>query len=137
MLKTFPLAEPLGTLGTQPSPEEGAALQRAVLQLFARWQVRDDEAAVLLGDLSTRTLVRWRKGELGRVPRDLSDRMANLLGIHKGLRLVFADPQRGYDWVRKPNEAFGGQSALQVMLGGGLTDILRVRRYLDSLRGGW
>lgn len=32
---------------------------------------------------------------------------------------------------------FGGASALDVMLGGELTDIMRVRRYLDAERGGW
>ena len=33
--------------------------------------------------------------------------------------------------------AFAGSSALEVMLGGELTDIMRVRRYLDAERGGW
>ena len=31
----------------------------------------------------------------------------------------------------------GGRTALGVMLGGELTDIMRVRRYLDGERGGW
>lgn len=30
-----------------------------------------------------------------------------------------------------------GSNALDVMLGGELTDIMRVRRYLDTERGGW
>jgi len=122
------------------APDSGAAnaaMQRSILNLFERWQLTDAEAAILLGDISTRTLGRWRKSDLGRVPRDLAERLSNLLGIHKALRLVFAEPQRGYAWVRKPNRDFGGHSALDVMLQGSLTDILRVRRYLDSLRGGW
>ena len=32
--------------------------------------------------------------------------------------------------------SFGGSSALDVMLGGELTDIMRVRRYLDAERSG-
>ena len=59
------------------------------------------------------------------------------MGVHKALRIVFREPQRGYDWVHAPNSAFGGKSALDVMLGGELTDLMRVRRYLDSERGGW
>ena len=39
------------------------------------------------------------------------------------------------DWVKKPNQAFGGQRALDVMLGGYLTDLFRVRAYLDAARG--
>ena len=132
-----PLTTPDGQLDDGFSPEQLAAMQRAALALFERWQVKDDEAAILLGDLSTKTIRRWRKDEFGRVGRDLADRLSNLLGVHKGLRIVFADPQRGYDWIRKPNSDFGGRSALDVMKHGGLMDIVRVRRYLDSARGGW
>ncbi|MGN8001183.1 MbcA/ParS/Xre antitoxin family protein [Sphingomonas sp. 22176] len=59
------------------------------------------------------------------------------MGIHKALRLTFRDPQRGYAWIKAPNTAFGELPALDVMLGGELTDLMRVRRYLDAERGGW
>lgn len=117
--------------------DEIRAMQRAIPTLFARWGLTDAEAAVLLGGVSTKTVQRWREGSFGRVGRDLADRMSTLLGIHKALRLVFADPARGYAWVRKPNAAFDEASALEVMMRGGLEDLLRVRRYLDSVRGGW
>lgn len=117
--------------------DETRAMQRAIPVLFARWELTDAEAAILLGGVSTKTVQRWREGAFGRVGRDLADRMSNILGIHKALRLVFVDPARGYNWIRKSNDAFGGASALEIMLRGGLEDILRVRRYLDSVRGGW
>ena len=109
---------------------------RAVSNLFRFWQVTDEEAAVLL-DLSVRTYRRWKAGDLGRVSRDGKARLSNLLGIHKALRIVFREPQRGYAWIRAPNARFDGRSALDVMLGGDLTDLMRVRRYLDAERGGW
>ena len=56
------------------------------------------------------------------------------MGIHKALRLVFREPQRGYAWIKAANTAFAGTSALKVMLGGELTDLMRVRRYLDAER---
>ena len=119
-------------------PEEAAAMQRAILALMGRWGVRDEDAARLLGGLSVKTYRRWRAGEYGRVGRDLADRMSHLLGIHKALRILFQDPARGYAWISAPNAAFGGRSALEVMVqGGGMEDIRRVRRYLDSARGGW
>lgn len=130
------LAHP-DSLGGRLSSAELAALQGAVLALFDRWQIKDDQAAVLLGDVSTKTISRWRKGELGRVSRDMADRLSNILGVHKALRIIFADPKRGYDWISKPNAALEGRSALEIMLQGGLLDIIRVRRYLDAVRGGW
>ncbi|WP_112317340.1 antitoxin Xre/MbcA/ParS toxin-binding domain-containing protein [Rhodovulum viride] len=119
------------------SPDETVALQRAVINLMGRWGVRDEDAATLLGGLSVKTYRRWRSGDYGRVGRDLADRMSNLLGIHKALRILFQDPARGYAWVTRPNEAFGGRSPLDVMRQGGMGDLQRVRAYLDSARGGW
>ena len=116
--------------------EEAAAMFRAVLNLFARWDITDDEASVLL-DLPLRSYRRWKAGMVGRINRDGRARLSNLLGIHKALRIIFREPQRGYDWIKASNAAFGGRSALDIMLGGELTDLMRVRHYLDAERGGW
>ena len=103
---------------------------RAAVNLFGRWGITDAEAATLL-DLPVRTYGRWQAGQFGRVGRDGEARLSNLVGIHKALRTIFAEPHRGYEWMRLPNSAFGERSALDVMLGGELTDLIRVRRYLD------
>jgi Protein of unknown function (DUF2384) len=115
--------------------EEAQAMQRAIIRLFDHWGMTDDDASTLLGDVSTRTYQRWKAGQYGRANVDLVARMSNVLGIHKALRLLFSDPARGYRWVRAANAAFGGKSALDVMLAGQITDLMRVRRYLDAQRG--
>ena len=109
---------------------------RAAVNLFDRWDLTDDQSAVLL-DMNARTYARWKAGAIGELKRDIRARLSNLMGIHKALRLIFREPSRGYAWMRSPNQAFGGRSALEVMLGGELTDLMRVRRYLDAERGGW
>lgn len=116
--------------------EEAAAMFRAAVNLIRAWDATDDEAAKLL-DLGTRSYRRWKAGEIGRIGRDTKARLSNLMGIHKALRIIFREPERGYRWIREPNAIFGGRSALDVMLGGELTDLMRVRRYLDAERGGW
>lgn len=118
------------------SDAEGEAMARAVVNLFAKWDITDAQASLLLGGLSPRTWARWKVGTIGRVPRDLKARLSNLMGIHKALRIVFTEADRAYGWVKRPNDAFGGASGLDVMIGGELTDIMRVRRYLDNVRGG-
>jgi hypothetical protein len=135
----------LESLQTAPPPfepssvitdDEAAAMLRAAVNLFGLWKLTDKQAAILL-DVPTRSYARWKaEGKAGPWSRDLKARLSNLMGVHKALRIVFREPQRGYDWVRAANSAFG-QSALDVMLGGELTDLMRVRRYLDSERGGW
>jgi hypothetical protein len=122
-----------------PSPitdEEGAAMFRAAVRLFRLWGLTDEQAATLV-DLPLRSYRRWKAGEIGRINRDGKARLSNIMGIHKALRIIFREPQRGFDWIRAPNAVFGGRSALEVMLGGELTDLMRVRRYLDAERGAW
>ncbi len=121
-----------------PAPiteKEAAAMFRASLALFAKWGLTDPQAAVLL-DVPPRSFARWKASREGHFGRDQKARLSNLMGIHKALRIIFANPARGYRWVRQPNRAFGMRSALDVMLNGEITDIMRVRRFLDAERGG-
>lgn len=116
--------------------DEAEAMFRAVRNLFLRWEITDDQASTLL-DLPVRTFRRWKGSQPGRIDRDGKARLSNLMGIHKALRTIFKEPERGYLWIKAPNDAFGGASALDVMTHGELTDLMRVRRYLDNERGGW
>ncbi|MBD2843517.1 MbcA/ParS/Xre antitoxin family protein [Erythrobacter rubeus] len=117
--------------------EEAAAMFRAVVNLFGKWGVSDEQASILL-DVPVRSYRRWKAdGEPGRIDRDTKARLSNLMGIHKALRYMFRETQRSYAWVQAPNDAFQGRPALDIMLGGELTDLMRVRRYLDAERGGW
>jgi hypothetical protein len=119
----------------QITAAEAQAMQRTVINLFERWKLTENQAATLLGGINPRTFHRWKKGEYGRTSVDLNARMSNLMGIHKALRLLFKDALRGYEWIYRSNQVFSNQSALDVMLNGNFTDLLRVRQYLDAQRG--
>lgn len=118
--------------GVQITDQEARAMQRAVVNLFGHWGLTDKQAATLLGGIAARTYQRWKTGSYGRVDVDLRARLSNLLGIHKALRVLFKQPQRGYDWIKRDNAVFNHSSALDIMLGGELTDLMRIRRYLDA-----
>ena len=121
----------------QITREEAAAMARAAFRLFERWGLSDAQARILLGEPSSSTFYRWKRGEIGSLPRDTTWRLGDLMGIHKALRYMFREPDRGYAWIKKPNDAFGGQSALHRMLAGAPSDLTAVRAYLDAERGGW
>ena len=121
--------------GPAISDEEAGALARTTVNLFRAWKLTDAEAATLLGGMSPRTWARWKEQNFGRIDRDLRMRMAHLIGIHKGLRYLFKEPARGYAWLRKPNGAFGGQSALDLMLRGEISDLSALREWIDAERG--
>ena len=118
---------------------ETGAMLRAFFRLADQWSLSDRDARVLLGQPAPRTYARWKAGDadLSRVPHDTRHRLSMLMGIHKGLRYMFRESGRSYAWMRKPNSAFAGQSALERMLAGEIVDLAAVRSYLDAEVGGW
>ena len=114
-----------------------AAGLRAFARIAAHWSLTVDEQRRLLGEPPRSTFFAWRKApEQAALPRDTLERLSLLLGIWKSLQILLPDAAAADAWVRKPNAAFGGVSALDVMLAGNVGDLLRVRRALDAVRGG-
>jgi hypothetical protein len=120
-----------------------AAMSAAGLRAFARiaelWGLSVDEQIRLLGGPARSTFFQWRKQPAkAKLPRDVLERISNVLGIYKALTILLPEPKAADAWVRKPNAAplFGGRSALERMLAGNVADLNAVRRYLDSARGG-
>ena len=64
-------------------------------------------------------------------------RLSALIGLYKSLELYFNAPI-SRDWVKLPNQGpeFDGARPVDAMIAGGLPKILRVRSYVDALRGG-
>jgi hypothetical protein len=131
------IATPAAAGTASITDEEAGALARTTVNLFRVWGLSDSEACTLLGGMSPRTWARWKEGGIGRIDRDLRMRMAHLMGIHKGLRYLFNEPARGYAWIRKPNAAFGGVSALDFMLRGEIADLSAMREWIDAERAAW
>jgi len=115
--------------------DHGAA-KRAFFQIMEAWGVDDGQARVLLGSPSRATFYTYKRGEGGALSHDRLDRISYVLGIYKALQLLFLQPHQADEWMRKPNVAFGGQSALERTLGGSMVDLAAVRAYLDGVRGG-
>jgi hypothetical protein len=96
-----------------------------------------EQARVLLGRPSRATLYNWKAGRVRSLPHDVLCRISQLLGIYKALQILYQDPVLADGWLGRPNAAFGGQSALERMLAGDVTDLDAVRTHLDAARGGW
>lgn len=113
----------------------------AAVRLFMRlgdlWRLSVDQRRALLGDISRPTYHNWQKGKVGTLTRDQLERISLVLGIHKGLKLLFADEASGARWLTSSNRdlPFGGHSPLERALHGGMDDLYAVRRYIDAWRG--
>ena len=120
-------------------PEEArdATALRAFFRLVELWGLTIEQARVLLGRPSRATVYNWKGGKVRSLPHDTLCRISYLLGIHKALEILYRDPALADRWVRRPNAAFGGQSALERMLAGDVSDLTAVRAHLDAARGAW
>lgn len=117
-----------------PADVDAVAL-KAFFSLAAEWGLRREEQVTLLGGPSERTFYRWRAGKVSALPRDTLERISVLLGIYKAVNILLPVRERAAAWVKRANKAFGGASALDVMLKGQVGNLYQVRRYLDAWRG--
>lgn len=110
---------------------------RLFMKLADGWQLNVEQRCRLLGDISKPTYHNWQKGKVGTLSRDQIERISLLLGIHKGLKLLFADEAAGLRWLRSANTdvPFGGKPPLERALAGSVNDLYVVRRYIDAWRG--
>lgn len=115
-----------------------AAGMRAFFQIAEKWKLSNEEAMALLGHPSKSTFHNWKSGNVSNMAHsfDLASRISYVLGIFKALEILYQRPEMADAWVRRPNAAFGGQSALERMCAGHMVDLASVRDYLDSIRGG-
>ena len=117
-----------------PAEVDAVAL-KAFFNLAGEWGLGREEQITLLGGPSARTYYRWKAGDVSALPRDTLERISVLLGIYKAIHILLPDFQRANGWIKRPNKAFGGASALGVMLNGQVAHLYEVRRYLDGWRG--
>ena len=66
--------------------------------------------------------------------QDQLTRVSALVGVYKGLHLLFAD-ETADEWARRPNRGplFDRETPIEAMIEGGIPRMLDVRRYIDAV----
>lgn len=114
-----------------------AAALRGFFLIADAWGIPPEQARAILGAPPERTFYAWKAGQGARVPADTLRRIGYVAGIYKALQLLYSDPALADGWVKRPNRAFGGQTPLERMAAGDVTDLAVVRAYLDAARAPW
>ena len=119
------------------TPDRQALALKAFSRIADGWSLTLREAAAL-ADMSESTWKRAKKPRFaGGLTRDQMLRLSALIGMYKSLELYFNEPI-SREWVKLHNRGpeFDGARPVDAMIAGGLPKILRVRGYVDALRGG-
>jgi hypothetical protein len=100
---------------------------RNVVALFEHWGLKNDEICNLLGG---------KKGTAAVSGRDTIERVGNLLGLHKNLRILYPyNREVVYQWIKGRNLKLDNLTPLDIMLEYGYLGIAQIRRLTDYMRG--
>ena len=108
------------------------------LRIMELWKIKDADARMLLGGLSTGSFHAFKRQEKQRVlAHDTLTRVSFLIGIFKALNILYSEPLAdAWMTLNNRNPVFRGATPLAYVLQQGLPGMLEVRRLLDSRRGG-
>src|SRR3546814_261317 len=110
---------------------------RAFLNIVERWRVRDEDARLLLGGMSSSSFYDLKKRPDRVLDEDRLRRISCLVGIFKALNILYGEALADR-WMQLPstNRIFGGIAPLVYLTRGGPPAFETVRRLLDARRGG-
>jgi uncharacterized protein (DUF2384 family) len=132
-----PAVGDLNTNVTLPDARHTAVALKVIFRIFAAWGLSGEEASALL-DCPRTTYFRWRRDpSRARLTRDQVYRLSYLFGIYRALQNLLPRSEAADHWVKGPNDAplFGGRAPIDYMLSGNLTQLARVRDYLQASCG--
>jgi len=129
-------ANPQPTAEALPAERQVLAMQ-GFFGIMQRWAVDNETARAILGGPAERTFFEWKRGKVARLSNDTLRRIGYVAGIWKALQIVYSDAGLADTWVHRPNRALNGQTPLQRMAAGDVTDLAAVRAYVDAARAPW
>jgi hypothetical protein len=114
----------------------GAAL-RSFERIADRWGLSTGQRQRVLGLPRSTYFKAARKPATARLSRDTLERISYILGIYGALQILLPRREAADAWIHNPNDnsLFKGHAPIETMLGGKVSDLFVVRRYLDGERG--
>jgi len=119
-----------------PDALRGHVALKGFFCICTEWRCSDEEAALLLGGVSSETLSRFHTLPYEELEDETLERISLLLGIYKALRALYPTAERANRRIRLPTDdrPFNGQSGFEFMSEGSVEHLRQVRRYFDALK---
>ena len=107
------------------------------IRIMELWGASNSQMRRILGSPPERTFYVWKAGRVKRLPEDTLRRIGYVAGVFKALQMLYSDTAQADAWINKPNRHFAGQSPMERMVAGDVTDLAAVRNYVDAARAPW
>jgi hypothetical protein len=105
------------------------------LGIFERWQLTDQDAAVLLGIDQVQFVADLRVGTMGLAGKDMQDRARLLLRIYEGAHSLLRHPEAERSWINSKLPSLDNRSVVDVMRRGSIADLTFVLAFIDHANG--
>ena len=106
---------------------------KTFFNIMKAWQIEPYKQKTLLGAKGAHIYERWQQGCAGSLSEDVLIRISYVIGIYRGLGLIFNDRLQADSWINKPNEHFDGLSALEYILDDVDEGLKNVRTLIDII----
>jgi hypothetical protein len=93
------------------------------------------DGATLLGHRDPKVIEDLESGVAGIDTRDGTDRIRCILEIYTIVNRLLRDPAAEKRWIRESRPELNNRSLIQVMLSGGLEDLILAREFVEELTG--
>ncbi|MBH0018711.1 antitoxin Xre/MbcA/ParS toxin-binding domain-containing protein [Pseudoalteromonas sp. NGC95] len=104
-------------------------------RIMDKWNLEHSQQIILLGSPQESLFQEWLQNKVENISDEVLIRISYILGIYKGLGLIFNKRSQADSWINKPNKKFNQLSALEFMLNGEIEQLEEVRKYVDRQFG--
>ena len=105
---------------------------KVFFNIMHEWKVPEAQQIQLLGRPPSKTFKNWQSSSFLSLNPNTIIRISYIITIYRNLRILLPTREQANDWVHKPNKAFEGESALNVISSGHLNQLLSVINYLNN-----
>ena len=104
----------------------------AFWNIMDQWGVESEDQISLIGIKTDLSCDELKEMNVSSLSSEMIARISLVLKIYKFLEILFPNREQSNDWIKKPNDAFDGTTALMSILSDKENGLLAVAEYLNS-----
>ena len=105
----------------------------AFWNIMDQWGVKSEDQISFIGIKTDLSCDELKAINVSSLSSEMIARISLVLTIYKYLEILFPNREQSNAWIKKPNDTFGGKTALMVILSDNENGLLTVAKYIDSL----
>jgi hypothetical protein len=120
------------SLSKQSLKEVSITALLAFWKIMDQWGIKSEDQIALIGIKTDLSCDELKAINVSSLSSEMIAQISLVLKIYKYLEILFPNLEQSHGWIKEPNDAFGGETALMVILADNENGLLTVVEYLNS-----